>query len=88
MLKGCRKETIMVNTQESAFFECAFFVLRHSLPPAGAGEDMLREAARLVGQAPSARVRRRAKLGGRGLFLLVGLLAGALGTVIFMLLFF
>ena len=74
MLKGCQREMIVLQTQDSVFFESAYFVLRrekHTVPKI----DLLAEANRIIGAgARVPRPRRR----GMGLWLyLIGMLCGA-----------
>lgn len=61
MLKGCQREMIVLQTQESPLFESAYFVLRRGRADARS-EEMLAEADRLVGAGRGYLSRRR---GGR-----------------------
>jgi len=86
MLKGCQREMIVLQTQDSALFEHAYFILRRerlSAPPA----DMLAEANRIIGAGSGYLARRRRKwrgtvlfaggfLLGAGVFLLIKTLIG------------
>ena len=60
MLRGCQKQMIVLQTQQSTIFESAFFVLRRD--NAGTGvpcDDMLAEANRLIGEGVTVRKKRR-----------------------------
>ena len=74
MIKGCQREMIVMQTQDSTLFESAYFILRRQAPPCGK-TDMLAEANRIIGAgARVPRPRRR----GMGLWLyLIGMLCGA-----------
>ncbi|MBE6604983.1 MAG: hypothetical protein E7639_04690 [Ruminococcaceae bacterium] len=58
MLRGCQKQMIVLQTQQSAIFESAFFVLR---PENGSAQhdDMLAEANRIIGEGVTVRKKRR-----------------------------
>ena len=67
MLKGCQREMIVLQTQDSALFEHAYFILRRerlSAPPT----DMLAEANRIIGAGSGYLTRRRRKWRGIALF--------------------
>ena len=82
MLKGCQREMIVLQTQDSDVFEHAYLILRREKPPV-ARNDMLAEANRILG-ASGARIPRRKwrRVGlfwggfllGAGLFLLLHLI--------------
>ncbi|MBP3395803.1 MAG: hypothetical protein J6L87_01400 [Clostridia bacterium] len=74
MLRGCQREMIVLQTRDSALFECAWFVLRQEKPCVGA-EDMLAEAERIV--AESGRGDRRRKRDGKWPCFWLGLFCGA-----------
>lgn len=63
MIKGCRRDLVVMETTGSTLFERAFFVLRAERPHAPAA-DMLAEAERLIGAgcAPPRRRGRRLAL--------------------------
>ncbi|MBR7181294.1 MAG: hypothetical protein IKD28_00750 [Clostridia bacterium] len=74
MLKGCQREMIVLQTQDSVFFESAYFVLRrekHTVPKI----DLLAEANRIIGSG-SDYFKRRTPQSRRGLFFALGCLAG------------
>lgn len=80
MLKGCQRETILLQTRDSALFECAWFVLRRE-KPAVTEADMLAEAERIVREGARAEKRR---FGGRNWGKWCVFLSGVLcGAVIF-----
>lgn len=84
MLRGCQREMIVLQTKESALFECAWFVLRQEKPYVGA-EDMLAEAERIV--AGSTRSDGRRVKNGKWAFFWLGLFCGAVFfTIIWLLL--
>ncbi|MBQ2806735.1 MAG: hypothetical protein IJA78_02070 [Clostridia bacterium] len=75
MLKGCQREMIVLQTQDSALFEHAYFILRREKPTLPRG-DMLAEANRIIGAGSGYFARRRHR--GRGVLLfLLGFLLGA-----------
>ena len=47
MIKGCRREIVVVQTQESPVFESAYFILRRKRK-GGACPDMVTEANRII----------------------------------------
>ena len=49
MIKGCQREMIVVQTQESPVFESAYFILRRR-PVVQGHTDMVTEANRLIAQ--------------------------------------
>ena len=93
MIKGCKRQIILINGNESALFESAYFVLREDAESGGAKhDDMVREANRIIeSRLPDgvSRIKRRAELRRSALRLgifLGGGLAGASLTVLFSLL--
>lgn len=84
MLRGCQKQMIVLQTEESSVFESAFFVLRRENPPVGV-DDMLAEANRIIGEGVRAFPKKRGVL--RGLLLVfLGSLLGAFGIALVFLL--
>lgn len=80
MLRGCQKQMIVLQTEESSVFESAFLVLRRENSPVGI-DDMLAEASRIIGAGT--RMPPRKRQGVRGLLLvLLGVLLGAGGAVL------
>ena len=84
MIKGCQREIVVVQTQESPIFESAYFILRRKRKVTY-GTDMVSEANRILSaggyqKRESGRRWRRALLflsgfaAGSGLFLLLWLL--------------
>ena len=85
MLKGCQREMIVLQTQDSAFFESAYFVLRkekHTVPKI----DLLAEANRIIGSG-SDYFKSRKPAPHRALLFLLGLLLGGALSLLFSLLF-
>ena len=82
MLKGCQKQMIVLQTQESSLFETAFFVLRRE-GASVAADDMLAEANRIIGLGVTVK-RRRSRLWERVLYFSLGF---ALSAGIFALIF-
>lgn len=77
MLRGCQKQMIVLQTQESSLFESAFFVLRRenlSVAP----DDMLAEANRIIGMGVTAK-RKSNRTWERILLFFLGALLGAGG---------
>ncbi len=83
MLRGCQKQMIVLQTQESSLFESAFFVLRRENPPVAA-DDMLAEANRIIGMQVAVKQKNRHIWEHLALFLL----GAALGAGVFALIFF
>lgn len=82
MLRGCQKQMIVLQTEESSVFESAFFVLRRENPPVGV-DDMLAEANRIIGIGTWTVPKKRQTLRGSLLVLLGALLgAGVLALVL------
>lgn len=78
MLRGCQKQMIVLQTQQSAIFESAFFVLRRDNGSVQ-HDDMLAEANRIIGEGVAVRKKRR-----RFRWACVSFLLGALlGAAIF-----
>ena len=48
MIKGCKRNIIMVKETGSRYFDSAYFVLRSDLPPSCRDTDMLAEARRMI----------------------------------------
>ena len=81
MLRGCQKQMIVLQTQDSALFEHAYFILRREKPTLPHG-DMLAEANRIIGAGSGYLTRRRRR--GRGMLLFCG--GFLLGAGVFLLL--
>lgn len=85
MLRGCQKQMIVLQTEDSSVFESAFFVLRRENAPVGV-DDMLTEANRIIGAGVGVTPRKRQALRGALLVLLGAFLgAGALALVLLLL---
>ena len=85
MLKGCQKEMIVLQTQDSRFFESAYFVLRKEKRATPKG-DLLAEANRIIGTGDDF-WRARRKLPRGVLLFTLGALTGVLLSVLFCLIF-
>lgn len=48
MIKGCQREMIVMQTQDSTLFESAYFILRRQRVPSSK-QDMVAEANRIIG---------------------------------------
>ena len=81
MLRGCQREMIVLQTQDRALFESAWFVLRREREGAG-NDDMLAEANRIIGQGTSFRQKKRRSVAPAVCFLL-GLSLGMLAFLAF-----
>ncbi len=75
MIKGCQREMIVMQTQDSGLFESAYFILRRQRVQGGK-TDMLAEANRIIGEGSQYFERRRKRVGIKWVFLL-GVLCGA-----------
>ena len=75
MLRGCQKQMIVLQTQESSLFESAFFVLRREGGTVAA-DDMLAEANRIIGLGVTAK-RRRGRGWERALYFSLGVFVSA-----------
>ena len=85
MLKGCQKEMIVLQTQNSRFFESAYFVLRQE-KLAAPKTDLLAEANRIIGTGKEYwQGRRKMPRGLLGFG--IGVLTGVLFSVLFCLIF-
>lgn len=76
MLKGCQRELIVLQTQKSALFESAYFVLRRE-KRCERKEDLLAEANRIISEGSEYFNRRRTR-GGRLRVFLIGAMLGFL----------
>ena len=63
MIKGCERRMIKIENTESELFESAYFIIRQNapMPKKSRREDIIREAARLVGDKLEPQKRRRAE---------------------------
>jgi len=90
MIKGARKQMIVLRTGNSKYFDEAYFVLRKDLEEhTSKRSDMLNEANRILAEstAPHRRTERTHRM--RWSFFFAGLLCGALcATLILCLIFF
>ena len=75
MLRGYRREMIVMHTKESPLFESAYFVLRRDREESPA-LDMVSEANRIIGEGGACLGRKRRRRG--AWLLLLGALLGAL----------
>ncbi len=89
MIKGSRRQMIVIRTGDSRYFDEAYFVLRRDLKqPDPAQGDILREANRILAErAPLAKGSAQNRFL-RWLFFGVGVLCGALVTIACCLAFF
>ncbi len=85
MLKGCQREMIVLQTQDSIFFESAYLVLRKE-KRAVPKTDLLAEANRIVG-AGNDYWRRGRRVPWRTLLFFGGMLAGVALSLVFWLIF-
>lgn len=83
MIKGARRQMIVIRTGNSRYFDEAYFVLRKDLKSTRTdNKDILREANRILSErAPDTRVRNRHSLL-RWIFFGAGLLCGALLAIL------
>lgn len=82
MLKGCKRQMIVMRTQGSTLFESAYFVLRCD-NHAASDSDMLSEANRIIGEGCGYLERKREARRGRLLPFLIGLGTGVLLFALF-----
>lgn len=85
MLKGCQREMIVLQTQDSVFFESAYFVLRKE-KRAVPKTDLLAEANRIIG-AGNEYWRGGRKVPWRFLLFAGGMLVGVAFSLFFWLIF-
>lgn len=79
MIKGAKKQMIVVRTSESRFFDEAYFVLRREIPENNsASEDILKEADRLLSEAVTSGTRPKKHACKRWIFFAAGSLCGAI----------
>lgn len=88
MIRGIKRQMIVVKTDKSSIFETAYFLLRTDVSePRVSGNEMLTEANRIISENSSYRKRhkdeRRTRLKNGLPFFIFGSLAGALITGIF-----
>ncbi len=57
MLKGCKRNIIMVKDTGSPYFDSAYFVLKCDLPASGRDTDIIAEAKRMIDCASSEEIR-------------------------------
>ena len=84
MLRGCQKQMIVLQTEESSVFESAFFVLRRENPPVGV-DDMLAEANRIIGEGVRKIPKKQGLLRGSLLILLGAVLGAGAFALVFLL---
>ncbi len=88
MIKGCERRMIKIENTESELFESAYFIIRQNapLPKKTRREDIMREAARIVGDKmePQKRLRRerRRMWIERGIVFGVGVITAAVCAVV------
>ena len=75
MIKGCQREMIVMQTQDSSLFESAYFVLRRGQVTRGK-RDMLAEANRIIGDGKTY-FQRKSKKSSHVWPFLLGILCGA-----------
>ena len=86
MIKGCQREMIVMQTQDSTLFESAYFILRRQKLPPGK-QDMVAEAQRIIGANGGALAKKRKEKRRLGLFAL-GFFCGAVLASFFILLLY
>lgn len=86
MIKGCQREMIVMQTQDSALFESAYFILRRQRVPPGK-QDMVAEANRIIG-AGSGYLAAKRKGKRRFWLFALGFACGALLAAFFILLLY
>ncbi len=60
MIRGIKRQMIMVKTDKSSIFEAAYFLLRTDVSePRASGNEMLSEANRIISENASQRNRRK-----------------------------
>ena len=86
MIKGSRRELIVLRTGASRYFDEAYFVLRREIEAGGRSRtDILREANRILEEnIPQARVSRRGR-GVSALWFFVGVICGVGAALAFVL---
>ena len=76
MIKGCQREMIVVQTQESPVFESAYIILRRK-PAVQEHTDMVTEANRLIAQGSGEASRHKKRCLGRWWLFGLGFLSGS-----------
>ena len=88
MLKGIQRQTVLIKTPESRYFEEAHFLMRSDLPPKESAEnDLVREANRILEEIGFSNAKRRKKGMRPSLAFLMGILLGGSTVGIFWILF-
>ena len=92
MIKGCERRMINIEDTDSELFESAYFIIRQNvpLPKKTKREDIIREAAKIVGEKMepnrSRRRERRRLWAERAVVFAVGAAASAVAAVLIWLL--
>ncbi len=81
MIKGAKKQMIVIRTGDSRYFDEAYFVLRRNVNEKDAHHDILREANRILADRTDLRLRERPHRR-RWLFFAVGILCGAAAALV------
>ena len=88
MVKGAQKQMIVVKTADSRYFDEAYFVLRREVRRGhGARRDMLSEANRILEECADGSAASPKKRVRTWLLFAVGMLCGAIPTVVAFLVF-
>ena len=83
MIKGAQKQMIVLRTQNSQYFDEAYFVLRKEIKSKiNNSNDMLREATRILEESEIYTPPTRKKRARGWLFFLLGILLGALTSAV------
>ncbi|MBO5931219.1 MAG: hypothetical protein J6Q70_03185 [Clostridia bacterium] len=88
MIKGARKQMIVVRTCDSRYFDEAYFVLRKNAQNEQKSQDILKEANRILAEtAPNFSVAQKPK-GNRWLFFAAGSICGVVLSILMAVLLF
>ncbi|MBQ9760315.1 MAG: hypothetical protein IJW16_03080 [Clostridia bacterium] len=87
MIKGSRKQMIVLRTEGNRYFDEAYFILRREIETTGGGGDILAEANRILEESAPRRIGRLKRARGAILGFFAGSAAGAVvcGLIIFLL---
>lgn len=88
MIKGAKKQIVVLRTGGSRYFDEAYFVLRRDIAHDADRTDILREANDILTESTLPLPTRKRHLLGRRAYFLVGSLCGALVAAVTVCLFF
>ncbi len=78
MIRGAKKQIVVLRTGGSRYFDAAYFVLRRDVERDVAGTDILREANKIVAESTLSLPSKKRRLSQQSVFFVAGSLCGAL----------